>query len=270
LELNKGVEIETKIISRTVCLMDATGSMGNLLESGKKTISLVFQRAKQVLTESGANPDCFEFQIAFYRNYGSGKKKILEVSPWVKKPDDLRTFMNQNETSGGQGNEAIEIGLWHANREFTKKPITQIMIIGDAAANTQQDVQSKRKGLKEDGLFFGWNISTYGESYWETTEYQTPTFYLEELDKLKEKKVKIFTFYVSNDKNVKICFEKMATEPKGCQFLNVNNAAEGAEDLLDTIAKVILNDIGGEKFQEIYDKKFKVKSHTQQKEIIYN
>lgn len=114
-------------------------------ECGKKTITKVFQRAKEVLSDEAASPDCFEFQIAFYRNYASGKDKILEVSNWVKKPDELKTFMSQNKTSGGQGNEAIEIGLWHCNREHDTKPITQIMLIGDATPNTEEDVHRKRE-----------------------------------------------------------------------------------------------------------------------------
>ena len=51
--------------------------------------------------------------------------------------------MNQNQTSGGQGNEAIEIGLWHANQEYNIKPITQIIIIGDAAPNTDSELSQK-------------------------------------------------------------------------------------------------------------------------------
>lgn len=253
LELNRGVEMETEVVSRTICLMDATGSMGSLLDCGKKTITMVFKRAKEVLAEEGANPDCFELQIAFYRNYSSGKDKLLEASNWVKKPDDLETFMNKNDTSGGQGNEAIEIGLFHANREYNNIPFTQIMIIGDASPNTEAEVIKKREEYR-DGFISG----KKGEDYWKTTEYHVPTFYKHELKKLKAKNVKIYSYYVeNNDKNLKKSFTELATNEKACQFLDVNNAAKGAVDLLDTLAKVILNDIGGERFEAKYNQKYK-------------
>ena len=252
LELNTGVEVEVDLVSRTVCLMDATGSMRNLLESGKKTINRVFRRAKEVLIDEGANPNCFEFQIAFYRNYGSGKDKILEASNWVKKPDDLQTFMNQNKTSGGQGNEAIEIGLWHCNKEHDTKPITQIMIIGDAAPNTEENIRRNRENYGCYNIF----NSNKGEDYWKDTQYHTPTYFKKELTELMAKNVKTYPFYVSDNNDLKNAFQELASNGITCKFLDVNNAANGAEDLVDTLAKVILNDIGGEKFQRKYDQKF--------------
>jgi len=233
---------------------------GILLECGKKTIWHVFKRAKEVLLEEGANPDCFEFQIVFYRNYGSGKDKILEASNWVKKPDDLKTFMDKKQTSGGQGNEAIEIGLWHANRQHDNNPITQIMIIGDSAPNTEDDVMNKRESYCA-GLIVGHLTGNKGEAYWANTVYNKPTFYRKELAELKAKNVKIYSYHVIDENSVKTCFQEIATEPKKCQFLDVNNAAKGANDLLDTLARVILNDIVGEKFEAKYLQKFR-KVHT--------
>ena len=237
--------------------MDATGSMGKLLECGKQTISKVFKRAKEVLLEEGANPDCFEFQIAFYRNYSSGQEGILQASNWVKKPDDLQTFMEQNDNDGGQGNEAIEIALWHANQEYDANPITQIMIIGDAAPNTDKEVIQKR-GKYCQGYVVGFLTGVRGENYWSTTRYHTPTFFRRELEELKKKKVKIYTYYVDkSDRDLRDAFREIASSKNACQFLDVNNAAKGAEDLLDTLAKVILNDIGGERFEAKYDEKYK-------------
>ena len=173
--------------------------------------------------------------------------------------------MNQNQTSGGQGNEAIEIGLWHANQEYDLKPITQIMIIGDAAPNTENDVLTKRAGYVS-GIFAGYVTGNKGENYWKNTPYHTPTFFGKELAELKGKNVKIHPFYVKASNSLKESFQQLANNSNGCQFLDVNNAAKGADDLLDTLAKVILNDIGGEKFEAKYMKKYKARKAHIRKE----
>lgn len=41
--------------------------------------------------------------------------------------------------------QAIEIGLWHANCEALAG-LTQVILIGDAAPNTPDEVRSKRAG----------------------------------------------------------------------------------------------------------------------------
>ena len=246
ISMNRGVECEVSVVSRTLCLMDSTGSMGNLLDAGKQTVSLVIQRAKEVLTDDKRNPDCFEFAIAFYTNYSSGPTKILRTSPWVKKVDELMVFLKNNGLDGGQGREAIEIGLWFANQEFDKAPTIplQVMVIGDAAPNTLDEVRSRRKA--------------YDASYnWKNTPFCQEVYYETELDKLKQKNVKVFTFYVAN--GAKEAFTKMTTEANGCSYLDINNAAKGSQELLDTLAKVILNGVGGDKLTENYDKKYNPK-----------
>ena len=251
LRLNKGVETEVKVVSRTLCVMDATGSMGNLLDCGKKTIKMVFERAKVIAEESNYHPDCFEVAIGFYRNYSSGPIDIFQSSSWIKKSDDMQLFLNNHEISGGQGNEAIEIALWNANRIYDKDQSVplQIMIIGDAAANTPQEVNSKRAGYKP-----GWFTGPKGEDFWNTTIYNSPTYYEKELDELKQKNIKVYTFYVAN--YAKNCFEKLTTEQNGCKYLDINNAAKGSQELLDTLAKVILKGIGGKQLEEKYDQKY--------------
>jgi hypothetical protein len=57
----------------------------------------------------------------------------------------LRSFLNDKlKNDGGQGNEAIEIGLQYANNEILKQediPLSLIIIIGDAPPNTPQEVE---------------------------------------------------------------------------------------------------------------------------------
>ena len=67
---------------KTLVLIDATVSMGSLLENVQKTILQYFTAVCKRLHEANYNePDIFKIQIAFYRNYDSGEK-VLSVSDW--------------------------------------------------------------------------------------------------------------------------------------------------------------------------------------------
>ncbi|CAF4705970.1 unnamed protein product [Rotaria sp. Silwood1] len=123
------VKKEGFYISRTVCLMDATGSMYYLLHKCKNTVDIMFERASEILKEQNIKSDSFQLQFVVYRNYNSREDKILQSSPWETKPDNLRAFMNTIEVEGGWNNEAIEIGLWHANEENERENITQVILI---------------------------------------------------------------------------------------------------------------------------------------------
>jgi hypothetical protein len=57
--------------------------------------------------------------------------------------------MNTIEVEGGWNNEAIEIALWHANKENAKENITQVILIGDPPPNTKHEVKVKREFLTE-------------------------------------------------------------------------------------------------------------------------
>ncbi|CAF3712910.1 unnamed protein product [Rotaria sp. Silwood1] len=140
IEENKGVE--GSYTSRTVCLMDATGSMYYLLHKCKNTVDIMFERASAILKEQNIKSDSFQLQFVVYRNYNSKEDKILQSSPWETKPDNLRAFMNTIEVEGGWNNEAIEIGLWHANQENERENITQVILIGDAPPNTKDENSS--------------------------------------------------------------------------------------------------------------------------------
>ncbi|CAF4894014.1 unnamed protein product, partial [Rotaria sp. Silwood1] len=97
--------------SRTVLLMDATGSMSSLLSAAKETVCTMFERASNILKEKHLS-DLFQMQIVIYRNYNSRENEILQASAWETKPNNLRAFMNTVGPKGGMGAEAIESGLW--------------------------------------------------------------------------------------------------------------------------------------------------------------
>ncbi|CAF1394740.1 unnamed protein product [Adineta steineri] len=135
---NKGAEDTSG--SRTICLMDATVSMSHLLQKSKNTVGIMFERAAVILKEHHISLDSFEIQFVVYRNYCCPENKILQHSPWETKPDNLRAFMNTINVEGGLGNEAIEIALWHANKENERENITQVILIGDAPPNTKSEM----------------------------------------------------------------------------------------------------------------------------------
>jgi hypothetical protein len=60
--------------------------------------------------------------------------------------------MSTINADGGWGNEAIEIGLWHANKEHERELITQVILIDDALSNNYGEVHVKR--------------NTFGHKYW--------------------------------------------------------------------------------------------------------
>mgnify|MGYP003878795289 FL=1 len=154
--------------------------------------------------------------------------------------------MNKIGPAGGMGNEAIEIGFWHANQEAKNIPLQQIILIGDAPANTQNEVAAKRGRL--------------GEKYWSTTKFNSPTYYKDEIAHLTQAGIPVHAFYV--DEGAKKNFEEIAQETNGsCQFLDINSNEKGAAMLTDLITEEILMVVGktkgvGDKFAKQYSEKF--------------
>ena len=172
--------------SRTIVLVDATGSMSSLLEQAKKAVGTVFTSIREVLVLKQFPEDSFELQFVAYRNYNCDKSMILESSGWEKDPKNLYLFIDKVGPRCGLGNEAIEIGLQHANRETDLLPVSQILLIGDMPPNTRNEVAQNRAG------YFG------GESYWLNSEFGPPTYYETELEALKSKGVTLHTVYLTN------------------------------------------------------------------------
>jgi hypothetical protein len=47
----------------------------------------------------------------------------MQHSAWKADPEDLKVFLKSARATGGQGNEAIEVGLRHANQQSHLKRI---------------------------------------------------------------------------------------------------------------------------------------------------
>ena len=206
--------------------MDATGSMGRLFQNAKITVVDMFERASRILETKGYDTNCFSVQFVAYRNYNSEKELLLQASPWESSPNNLRIFLEQVIVSGGMGNEAIEIGLMHANEEAESHDISQVILIGDAPANDDMEITSRR--------------AIRGENYWSKTKFARKTNFKKELEKLKG--VKVNTFYL-NDKT-KENFKEIAEYTGGkCQMLDVYDRINGANNLTNLVTIEILQSI---------------------------
>jgi len=230
LKWNKGPNlINTNFTSRTLVLMDATGSMSALLDKCKQRVIVMFERAGKVLEEAGLDAACFFLQFAVYRNYSNTEQDILENSGFENKSTNLRNFMTKITVKGGLGPEAIEIGLWHANQEANRGVVSQVILIGDAPANSEAEVNHHR-------------TSYHGENYWNRTKFGPKTHYKAEIEKLRVKGIKVNTFYVAQ--YAKINFTEIATYTGGhSDFLDVNGA-NGEELLTNFVTLEILKNVG--------------------------
>ena len=233
--------------SRTICLMDATGSMSHLLNQAKTTVGTMFERASLILTEHGIPTDSFQMQFAVYRDYDCMKDGILQYSPWETKPENLRKFMETvSAHGGGDYEEAIEIALWHANNEHEKSEVSQVLLIGDAPSKKKNQISAYRK--------------TYGgEAYWLNSEFKASTHYLNEVAKLKANNIPVHAFYLDN--GAKLNFEEISAATGGkSEFLKINSAA-GSDRLTNLVTEKILNSVGqargkGDELVQAYRKKF--------------
>ena len=114
--------------SKTIILIDATGSMYTLLDKTKKTLEVMLGRVGQILEDNNFDPNSFQIKIVVYRNYNSNESEILQSSTWENKAHNLINFLKTVYPDGGWGNEAIEMGLWYANQE---DDLSQVILIGD-------------------------------------------------------------------------------------------------------------------------------------------
>ena len=156
LDLNKGISFETEFkVIKVLVLIDCTGSMSATLQKTKNAVEAMFQGAREELKKQKLSEDLVVMKVAGYRNYNSLEEGILSApSNWSSNSNEISEYINTHLVSkGGWGNEAIEIGLWYANQEIVNNqglPLSMIIIIGDALANTPENVTAKRQKIAED------------------------------------------------------------------------------------------------------------------------
>jgi len=232
---------------KTLVLIDATGSMRDVLESAKNTVELMFTRAHAILSEKGLADVGCEMKFAVYRNYGSGtssRKGLLVASDWESNGVHLRDFMRLTKPHGGEYHEAIEVGLQYANQlSDDGQELAQVVLIGDMPANTREDVAIKRaRALESKGY------------HYHGTPWEAPTYWEDELIKLREKEIPVHAFYINE--YAKENFEEIARR-SGAKygFLNIGSE-QGAEMLTGVVTSRILDNIGGVELVAAYEEKF--------------
>jgi hypothetical protein len=237
---------ESSRSSRTIVLLDATGSMSACLRNAKQSVSKMFERAYDILQSEGV-AGAFEMQFAAYRNYNAPPEQLLQYSPWSSRPNDLQQFLDTVSPCYGMGNEAIEIALWHVNQQHAIDPVGQVVIIGDMPPNTPEEVLHKRQ-----------------ERSWVGTNFDVPTDFVVELAELVRNEIKVHAFYVDSD--ARAAFELMSQQSGGePNYLDVDSPQAG-EELTDLVTRHILAQQGGESKGAIlvaaYDAKYGRRGHV--------
>ncbi|KAL4489791.1 hypothetical protein ABPG72_022431 [Tetrahymena utriculariae] len=233
--------------------VDGTASMGPLLSKAKITVSEMFERSCLIIkkSEKSIPEDCFQLQFAVYRDYDQ-LDGVLQVSPWESKVDNLRLFLEKVQPKGGGDyEEAVEIGLQHANQENKNQKLTAIILLADAPSKSMSQIKNYRKK-------YG------GESYWKKTKYSEITDYKAEMKKLKTSNVPINCFYLNN--GAKSNFEKIANFT-GCKCESLNIECEEASDtLIKVVVEPILKNVGKQnglgddlykEYLKLFDKSYK-------------
>lgn len=219
--------------SRTIILLDGTGSMSGFFNKCKTTIKEMLKRIVEILAKE--NVTCgFEVQFVVYRNYNS-LKLLLQPSEWTSDPESLFSFIDSTQVDGGWGNEAIEMGFWHVNQQIAKGvDVSQVIIIGDMPPNTQKEVKLKRESVKAEGL--------EGSDYWDQkTSFKEETYYKNELAKIAQRGIPIHARYLT--KAAKSQFDEFKQQTGGSSSgLDINQPA-GAEQLTGIFAAGILKNI---------------------------
>lgn len=229
-------------VAKTICLMDATGSMSGLLTKAKNTVHAMFERACEILAAKSV-AGAFELQFVIYRNYDQPAEKLLQASSWESDPERLRQFMDSVEASGGTWlEEAVEVALAHANQMAgNDDQVTQVILIGDAPPNKPDQVTKGRAKLTE--------------AYWQATEhFATPTQADQEVSRLAERRLPVHAFYVRDA--AKTAFAQIAQATGGeCEALDIDSPS-GAERLTQLVTERILSDLGGDELIKAYRRKY--------------
>ena len=244
---NKGRSIEIEV-KKFGILMDATGSMTDLLAHAKSRVHEMFKRIKVILTENNFDSSCFEVKFLAYRNYNAPAANLLLESNWCNDADVLESFLGQVDPDFGWGKEAIEVGFQRINDIISDEgdKISELLLIGDAGFNTDKEIQEKRK---KGGNSYG------------GTQFERVTNTKTEIDKLKTLGIKVNTFYLKP--RAKNDFEWIARETGGvCNELRINDSQQSAEALTGVVSRQVLA-VHGAQLVAAYDQKYSAeKFHT--------
>jgi hypothetical protein len=235
---NKGPVVQAGT-NRTICLMDATGSMSNLLSRAKNSVKDMFERIQFVFQEKNITT-VFFLQFVVYRNYSSTPEFLLQFSSWESQANALRVYMDNINVDGGLGNEAVEVGLAHVLAEHAREKVDQVLLIGDMPPNTRAEVTSKRASYHS------------GEATWKQyPRFKDPVFTDDLVPQLKAADIPVQGFYVGTA--ARAAFEDISSKTGGkAMWLDINSSA-GADSLIHCVCESVLLKAGGDNGKELVD-----------------
>jgi len=219
--------------TKIVLAVDGTCSMTAVIGKTKVTITEMLRRISLVLEEAHAADAAYEIQIVAYRNYNAEQAhELLQVSSWYASPQLLADFLATVSASYGWGEEAVELALAHANKVLADL----VVIIGDADAQSLEDVQSKRA----ESANAPWNHDP---------RFTEATHYVPEAKLLAERECPVSTFFVPTKRrpytSPPVGFKEIASITNGtANILDVNDSVGGAKALTDAVCQQILTCLG--------------------------
>ena len=224
---------------RTMIVFDATGSMGSLFSKLIILLYEVFKRVEKILKDGGKQSLGSLIKIGIYRNYGISVNDIYECSNFSSDPVELNAYISSKTVKGGLGNECVECALQNVNFTHTQTSIDQVVLIGDADANTVEEARDRR----------GNNESIYKGSLIEN-----PTNYKKELEVLKKNKIIVNSFCMKS--YILPTFKEISDQTGGsCNLLNVENDKD-IDLMVNVVSKEILKKLGGEVLVQLYNKSY--------------
>jgi hypothetical protein len=208
--------------SRTIILIDATGSMKQSMNCVRNSLQYLFEYMQAVCGENSV----FKVQIVVYRNYADGPDAVVQASVPSTDPGELIAFIDRCGScygGGVGGREAIEAGLQYINTHMQCFEPTQVIIIGDASYNSNINVNNGRQTYEQ---------KTRNQRVWEKfpitefrSEQRTLLSHVIETRPADNNRIKMHTFFVEKE-HVKL-FERNMIEGYKREFADVATAGRG-------------------------------------------
>ena len=216
--------------------------MLNCFDQIKFYVNEMLDRIRVVLIENGVDESTVLMKIGVFRNYDQGIDKVYQESQWETDSKNLKEFLVAASCSGGWEREALEVGLWKATGEI-EAGLSQVIIIGDAAANTADEMSRKQN-------------DNFGRNYWDEhlPGLQESSVYVEQL---QQKGIPIHTLYLQD--RAKEQFEQFSDSTCGeSNYLDMNSPAS-ADLFVETVNVMILKSKRYPPLLESYRKSYGLK-----------
>ena len=122
-------------------VVDGTASMDQLIRRVLRSLAEIGERLN-----AGARGAKLRFRVYVYRDYDVGRQRQLEVSPVVTNVVELRDWLMNVRTVGGDDEpEAMELAL---EAILAEGGFGAVLVAGDARSNTAHEISRKAGGVQ--------------------------------------------------------------------------------------------------------------------------